>query len=136
MECAICYEKFFIPKTKEEFENMYNKNVQDNNLEQIMKFTNLLITSKHNTSYKCPTPNCNCIICENCWIKIKHNVKDIDEILEYENKYNYNYFKCPYCIQIDWKEYMNNVFVELQKKILPEDIFLEETFKRIFPEFK
>ena len=136
MECAICYENFFIPETEEEFKNMYNKNVQDNNLEQIMKFTNLLITSNHNTSYKCPTPNCNCIICGDCWIKITHNVKDIDEILEYENKYNYNYFKCPYCRQIDWKEYMNNVFIELQSKLLPEDIFLKETFKRLFPKFK
>ena len=25
MECAICYEKFFIPKTQEEFENRHNK---------------------------------------------------------------------------------------------------------------
>ena len=40
-----------------------------------------------------------------------------------------------YCRQIDWKYYMNNVFNELQKKVLGEEEFIEGFYKRCFPEF-
>ena len=47
----------------------------------------------------------------------------------------YDYFKCPYCRQIDWKYYMNNVFNELQKKLLSEEEFIYAVYKRLFPDF-
>ena len=47
----------------------------------------------------------------------------------------YDYFKCPYCRQIDWKDYMNNVFNELQQKVLGEEEFNELFYKKCFPEF-
>ena len=47
----------------------------------------------------------------------------------------YDYFKCPYCRQIDWKDYMNNVFNELQQTVLGEEEFIKAVYKRCFPEF-
>ena len=44
-------------------------------------------------------------------------------------------FVCPYCRNIDWKDYMNNVFNELQQKVLGEEKFNELFFKKCFPEF-
>jgi hypothetical protein len=35
MECAICFSKFFTPKTKEEFDKMYNENVKNNDYDEI-----------------------------------------------------------------------------------------------------
>ncbi len=133
MECAICYNKFFIPKNGEELIKLIEENVKNNNFNEQTKFMNLVITPKHNTTHTCSTVNCNCIICDNCWIKILCNGKTIDEA-ELDDLPNiYSYFKCPYCRQIDWKEYMNNVFMELKQKILPEDEFLLETYNRLFP---
>jgi hypothetical protein len=34
-------------------------------------------------------------------------------------------FICPYCRNVDWKDYMENVFNELQEKILGKEEFLE-----------
>ena len=135
MECALCYEKFFTPKTKEELEKMYEENVKNNDYNEVMKFENLLITTKHNTTHSCPTVNCECIICGDCWIKITHNGKSIDEMMEYDMPSIYDYFKCPFCRQIDWKHYMNNVFNELQQKVLGEEDFYKVLYKRCFPEF-
>ena len=135
MECALCYEKFFTPKTKEELEKMYEENVKNNDYNEVMKFENLLITTKHNTTHSCPTVNCECIICGDCWIKITHNGKSIDEMMEYDMPSIYDYFKCPFCRQIDWKHYMNNVFNELQQKVLGEEEFYKVLYKRCFPEF-
>jgi len=132
MECAICYEKFLIPKTQEELEKMFKENINDYN--EIMKFNNLLITFKHNNTHICPTPNCNCLICGDCWIKITHNGKGIDDMTEDDMPSMYEYFKCPYCRQIDWKYYMENVFNELQKKLLSEEEFLDIFFKKCFPD--
>lgn len=136
MECAICYEKFFTPKTKEELEKMYEENVKNNDYNEVMKFENLLITSKHNTTHSCPTLNCDCIICGDCWIKITHNGKSIDEMMEHDMPSIYDYFECPFCRQIDWKHYMNNVFNELQQKVLGEEEFYKLFYKRCFPEFE
>jgi hypothetical protein len=126
MKCSICYEKFFTPKTEEEFEKIYRENVKNNSYDEIMKFTNLLVTPKYNNTHSCSTPNCECLICEDCWIKITYNSKDIDEINE-EEAY---FFKCPYCRQIDWKNYMNNIFIELQKKVLEKEEFIEIMIKK------
>ncbi len=134
MECAICYEKFFTPKSKKEFEKMYNENVKNNNFDDIMKFKNLLITPKHNYTHSCSNPKCNCLICGNCWIKITHNGKSIDEIDEDDMPTIYDYFQCPYCREIDWKDYMNNVFNELQKKVLGEEEFVHVLCKKSFPD--
>jgi hypothetical protein len=135
MECAICYEKFFTPKTPEEFKKIYKENVKNNNYDEIMKFDNLLITTKHNNTHICPTPNCKCLICCDCWIKITHNGKRVDEMTEDDIPSTYDYFKCPYCRHIDWKYYMNNVFNELQKRVLGEEEFLKVFFKKCFPDF-
>ena len=135
MECAICFEKFFTPKTKEELEKIYNENVKNNTYDEIINFENLLITSKHNTTHTCPTSNCPCIICRECWIKITHNGKSADEMTLDDMPSIYDYFECPFCRQIDWKYYMNNVLNELQKKVLGEEEFLEVIYKRCFPEF-
>jgi hypothetical protein len=138
MECAICYEKFFTPKSQEEFEKIY-EDIVKNSEDGICKFLNYLITDKHNTTYKCPTPNCECIVCLDCYnsIQIKDEIND-----EYEEDNEYNdipsnksKFRCPYCRNIDWKGYMNNVFNELQMKVLGEEEFGKILFKKCFPEF-
>jgi hypothetical protein len=134
MECAICYEKFFRPKTHEEFERKYEETVKNNDYNEIQKFLNLLITSKHNTTYSCSTPYCECLVCGDCWIKITHNGKSIDEMTEDDMSNNY-YFKCPYCRQVDWKDCMNNIFDELQIKVLGKKGALEPIFRRWFPDF-
>jgi hypothetical protein len=134
MECAICYEKFFIPKSQEDFEKIYNENVKDENYDEIIKFKNLLITPKHDETHSCSTPNCDCIICKDCWIRITHNGKAIDEMSADDMPGIYDYFKCPYCRQIDWKDYMNNVFDELQQKILGKEEFIKVLRKRCFPD--
>jgi hypothetical protein len=130
MECAICYEKFFTPKSQEEFEKIYNENVKDDNYDEIMKFKNLLITPKHNHTHSCSTPNCEYLMCGDCWIKTTHNGKGIYELTEHDIPSIYDYFKCPYCRQIDWKDYMNNVFNELQEKVLGKEEFINAFFKR------
>ena len=135
MECAICYEKFFTPKSQKEFEKIYNENVKNNNYNEIMKFKNLLITPKHNDTHSCSTPNCECLICGDCWIHITHKGRGFDEMTEADMPSIYDKFICPYCRQIDWKYYMNNVFTELQKKNLGEEEFIEAFFTRCFPEF-
>lgn len=125
MECAICYEKFFKPKSQVEFEKIYKENVKNNTCDEIDNFVNLLITSKHNNTYTCPTPNCKCLICGNCWIKITNKGED-------DMPSNYDYFVCPYCRQIDWKDYMMNVvLMELQKKNLGENEFINLIYKKM-----
>jgi hypothetical protein len=118
MECAICFEKFFTPKSKEEFVNwLHNKKV--NRLEGNM--FNLLVTSKHNNNHRCYIENCQCIICGDCWDKITKQKKDNQT----------QYFKCPYCRNIDWKEYMNNVFDELQIKVLGDEEYFKQMYELI-----
>ena len=132
MECAICYEKFFIPKTQEEFERICEENVKNNNYDEIQKFLNLVITSKHNTTHSCSTPNCECLICEDCWIKVTYG-KSIDEMTEEDMSNNFH-FKCPHCRQVDWKDCMNNVFNELHSNVLGEEEALEVIYRRCFRE--
>ena len=83
------------------------------------------------TKYSCPTLNCKCIICIDCWIKFTCNGKNIEEMTENDMPNIYTYFKCPYCKQINWKYYMNNVFNELQQKVLGEEEFYEIMLKKI-----
>lgn len=131
MECAICFEKFFTPKTKDELEKKYKENVKNDDYDEIMKFKNLLITSKHNETHTCSTPNCECLICGDCWIKITHNGKDLMEVSIDDMPSIYDYFICPYCRNIDWKYYMNNVFNELQQKVLGHEEFKKIMVERV-----
>ena len=43
----------------------------------------------------------------------------------------YDYIICPYCRNIDWKDYMKNVFNELQQKVLGEEEFKNLFLKRL-----
>ena len=131
MECAICFEKFFTPKTKEELEKLYKENVKNDDYDEIMKFKNLLITSKHNETHTCSTPNCECLICGDCWIKITHNGKSLMEASIDDMPSMYDYFICPYCRNIDWKYYMNNVLNELQRKVLGNEVFQKIMIERV-----
>ena len=132
MECAICYEKFFTPKTKEELQVLISENVKNKCYKEIENFKNLLITNKHNETRSCHTPNCECIICGDCWIKITHKGKSIDEITDDDFPNINDTFVCPYCKMIDWKYYMKNVFNELQKKVLGEERFRDLLFEKLF----
>jgi hypothetical protein len=122
MKCAICYEKFLKP-SQEEFVELLNE-MRNKNFNEIIKIRNFLITPKHNTTHTCHTPNCECIICSECWFKHTHNAKSMYEITINNIPSLYTYFKCPYCRQIDWKDYMNNVFQELQIKVLGSEEFI------------
>lgn len=127
MECSICFERFFTPKTQDELNKLYEENVKNkDDLSEIFKFRNLLITSKNNQTHVCSTPNCGCLTCGDCWMKITHKGKglmDLMNITSDDMPSMHDYFICPYCRIIDWKYYMNNVFQELQTKILGEEEF-------------
>jgi len=125
MECSICYEKFFTPKTEEELKYLINENIKKKSYKEIEKFKNLLITNNHNKTHTCPTPNCQCITCGDCWIKITHKGKKIYEATEDDFPSINDIFVCPYCKNVDWKYYMNNVFNELQIKVLGYDVFID-----------
>lgn len=137
MECAICYEKFFVPNNKKEFdENIKKFKEKHNNL--IDNYLNYIITPNHNTTYKCPTEGCNCIICNNCWKKITSNKINNFNSLDSEDDYfdnipsMYDIFKCPYCRLIDYKNYMkDSVLCELQRKILGEDEWINLLYDKV-----
>jgi hypothetical protein len=128
MECAICYEKFYTPKTHKELKKIYKQNVKNDNFDDIMKFKNLLVTANHNETHVCSTPNCNCVICRTCWIKITEE--------KYDKNATMDDFRCPYCRNIDWKDYMKKVLNELQEKVLGkeefEKIFIEKVMKDLY----
>ena len=136
MECAICYEKFYKPKTHKELKKMYKQNVKNDNFDEIMKFRNLLITNNHNETHVCSTPNCECVICRDCWIKITHKGKDDKDVTIDDMPGKFDYFRCPYCRNIDWKDYMRKVLNELQEKVLGEEefkkIFIEKVMKDLY----
>lgn len=135
MECAICYEKFFTPKNKEELEKIYNEIVKNpNDYKEFIKFKNLVITPNHNDTHACSNPNCDCLICGDCWIKITHNGKglgDLDTMCLDDMPSIYDKFTCPYCRCIDWKYYMDNVFNELQEKVLGKEEHTKYLCKKI-----
>jgi hypothetical protein len=85
-------------------------------------------------NFNCSTPNCNCILCDDCKFKLSSNGKSIDEITENELRAINIKFVCPYCKCIDWKDYMESVFQELQLKVLGEELYYEIMFKKTFPE--
>ena len=106
MECGICYEKFLINKTKEEYIKLIEENM--NNCNDMLKLDSLVITPKKNTTYKCPTDCCPCIICNYCFVKLTHNGKTLEEARDKDIP-NYNSkVICPYCKQVDYKYYMKN----------------------------
>ena len=115
MYCYICFETFFTPKTQEELKKIYKQNIK--NYEDYLKFTNFLIIPNYNESHKCYIENCDSLICRDCWNKINHKGKSFLYTNVNDRQTIYEYVMCPYCRNIDWKYYMNNVFNELNKKI-------------------
>jgi len=117
MECSICFEKFFYPTSREDLEK-YIKNARTH--EKLEKMISLIITPDRNHSYSCPTPNCNCLICLDCFNKITGGNNN-----DYLPKVG-DYFTCPFCRQIDYKNYFeNNVLNELQEKVLGFETFTD-----------
>jgi hypothetical protein len=134
MECSICYEKFIYPTSKVEFEKLFenynNINYTLDKRRNFLNFMRLVITSRHNETIQCETPNCNSIICSNCWTKYT------DRENESFDKFDNTLDKCPFCKQVYWKYYMKNiVHFELLMKVLNVDEFNEYTFKKMFPQF-
>ena len=127
MECAICYEKFIMTETMTEKEqNKLENEIKNYSREEMMKFSNLLITKNRNLTHTCSTPNCECVICGDCWIKITHNGKCSDTCTDDDEPKFGDTFVCPYCRIIDWKDYMTtNVLLELQVKLLGNDVASE-----------
>lgn len=135
MECSICYEKFLIPRNDKEFVKMYREIVKNNDLEEIMKFNNLILMPHYgNKIYTCSTNKCKCVICQDCFIKLTHNGKSILSVTDEDIPSIYDYFICPYCRNIDWKDYMKNVLNELQQKVLGKEIFMEMYIDKYFPQ--
>ena len=121
MDCAICYEKFFINKKEEELDKIFEDAVMKNDYNELTRLNYLIITPHHNTTHICSTPNCECIICHNCWFKITHKGKGMFEATDDDAPNMYDKFICPYCRNVDWKDYMNNVFHELRVKLLTRE---------------
>jgi hypothetical protein len=121
MECSICFEKFFRPTSKEELKQLIDEKTKGKNENEIFRFYNLIITTNHNTTYKCSNNNCDCILCAECYTKYTCNGKDIYNMTFYDMPNICDTFTCPFCRNIDWKHYMNRVFNELQCKIPRKD---------------
>ena len=118
MECSICYESFFKPKTNEELKKKINK-LWNNKDFDLAKFDSLLITPNHNTTFKCSTNNCNNIICEVCWDKSSK----LDDFISNIKPKN---FTCPFCKQINYdKYYKKTVLIELKQKFFGDDFCVE-----------
>jgi hypothetical protein len=142
MECAVCYEAFIIPNNEEECLSII-KEIREKR--ENYKMLNYLITPKYNTTYKCPTLECKCIICHDCWEKVQisnrsenvmsqiYNDLDNDNNTYHDIPCIYDKFMCPYCRLVDWKEYMSNsVLCELQKKILGEDEYINLLYNKMY----
>tara|TARA_Y100000389_G_scaffold204851_1_gene260178 strand:- start:5436 stop:5810 length:375 start_codon:yes stop_codon:yes gene_type:complete len=114
MECAICYEEFFIINSKEEYSIKKNNFIselqlsdydKEKNFYEILKFRGLHITPDYDPRHYCNTDNCNSKICDSCWKKMTE--------IEY---------KCPFCREFNKKDYFNyEVLAELQANILNEE---------------
>jgi len=152
MECSICYEKFLYPKNQEEIleikkifykesKEKYEKAKLEGNKELKEKYLHelvnkssildgLIITDKHNLSYKCLIENCDSIICGDCLIRIKTNGKTLENMTDDDMDDKYKLIKCPYCRNTDFKDYLkNNVFEELLMKANKNN-YLENKFKK------
>ena len=162
MECSICYESFIFPKTKEELmilqekyykesKEKYEKMKLKNNdkleedkglIEYINKmsiFEGLVITNKHNLTYKCITNNCSYIICGFCLERLKSNGKSPLDMTDNDIINSNRLIKCPNCRTYDFKEYMKNVLHELKfivakknNKLDDYSIKLEEDIVSLF----
>lgn len=132
MECSICFEKFIFIKSKEDwdtekkkfykkYENTFDKEDKFADSKIFWRFRGLLNTS----TKKCETLNCDCILCDECWFRIRTNGKkmydaDFDDFLEPNDLY-----RCPLCRQVDWKYQMERVHSELLQKLLSKDELIE-----------
>lgn len=118
MQCAICYEEFFIINSEEEYLIKRNNFITELKLSdydkekkfyEMLKFTGLHITPKYDPRHSCITDNCNSKICDTCWKKIT------------EQEY-----KCPFCRKFNEKDYFKyEVLAELQVSILNEEELLD-----------
>ena len=124
MSCSICYETFINPKdyTREEFMELFEKKTTTNNEhddDKFMRFNSLII--QKDNPFKCNTPNCKKLYCQQCYIKIKQSDDEEDE-WNYGKK---DIFRCSYCRNIDYKDYMkNNVLQDMMQKVLGKEEFL------------
>ncbi len=91
--------------------------VKNNSADEIHKFFNYLLIDKHNTTYKCPTPNCEYIICNICYNNVKTLNEENKEYSQYNVPSKYSIFMCPYCRTKDWKDYYTNVLNDLVIKV-------------------
>ena len=149
MQCSVCYDSFMFPKTEEELKILKkkyykeslekldkaklenNQELEDQAWDEIFikqsRFNGLIITNKHNSTYKCITDNCNSIICGDCLERMKSNGKDCVNTTDDDEDNSNRLIKCPYCRSPAFKEYMNNVFFQLKwnisKKNNDEDFF-------------
>ena len=141
MECVICCEKYYYPKSQEELSERLHQAIDGlpNGgpiwYSAIEKFKALLITQKHNTIHQCYNPKCGCLTCDYCWSRYVNNGKEQNNKTVDDMPGIYDTFKCPYCREIDWKFYYGNVLQELEKTVLGMDewrkMFLEKCNKVI-----
>lgn len=134
MECTICFEKFFMPNTKEECKKFIegNLDINQNRHKELMRLWSLIVTPSYNTTHKCYIPNCECIICDWCWTRIRYRGKDSTDATLDDIPSIYDYFVCPCCRNIDWKYYMTNVFRELQIRVLGKEEFHKLMCEKMF----
>ena len=117
MNCSICYENFVNPEDfePEEFRKMikesnWTKGVYD--YKKSYTFQNLTAPPM-----KCNTNNCEAIFCLGCYYKIKQSARWIEKAEEFGFDNN-DIFKCPYCRNNDYKDYLSsNVFPQMLGKI-------------------
>ena len=135
MECSICYEKFII--SVEEFDVFMNS-VDRKNINKFMKFQNLFIT-KRNKPVICCIDTCKSIFCYDCITNIRMGGNIMDMTQEELDKIDHTTitnYKCPFCRNIDWKNYMKIVVLnQLQNKILTDDEYYKQLWENMTRKF-
>ena len=101
MCCSICYNDWDSINVLHDMQTKANKHNYCIELEKVISDSiddyELLKKYSWNTSYKCPTLNCNIEICTSCYGKL--NNKYIEDPP----------FACPFCREIDWKEHFTAI---------------------------
>jgi hypothetical protein len=136
MECSICFEKFIFPNSNEEsFETLYSNYKKDEIIDEYKKlinFKHLIITTKHDSTIKCETPNCNSTLCNNCFTKLTFNGKELEDAYEEDFPSENTLFKCPFCRQVYYKYYMKvNILNELLEKVLGVEKYRKYMIKKL-----